>query len=370
MSDLNDAFREWLREALEFYKKLGYFASGEEGLFERLEETLTEGQPLKEFDPKNTAYDLALLSYDPERCLMESPQLGALLAPGNRVFIQTLEQLAKISRGTFKPEDIKEEWASRKGPVRITYRHNGKPHTLVTPADAGELDPVLLLQLNLALFRSAMQFELVTYSDPQGKPMFFVTTLHQEERFLIEHARRIPFVIYSLPRSLVPVGRICPHPDFSEPVNYSGTVNEFLDRCVGKLEFTLDGKQLTGHLVYEGEDHQESLDFAGELDARTGRLSGKVSGLVCTPERGDEDFTGNFHGKMEHDGRTLSGFWKGWVADLGEDEPKDSTLLNIGEWAVLHEHALKHDDPHVKRVKDWLDRVWAATRPEEYPWTY
>lgn len=363
------SFRQWLEEALDFYQKLKFFETEEAGLIDRLEQTLTEGKALTDFDPKNPVYDLALLSYDPGRAIMENSVLGKLLAPGNRVFIQSLQQLAHISRGVFKPEKISETWETTTGPVTIKYTHRGSERQLIAPADEGRIDPVVLLQLNLALFRSPLQFELVSYNSPDGQEMFFVTALNRQERFLIEHQRRVPFVIYSLPRTIVPLGVLCPHPDFSEPVEYVGTVNEFLDRCVGKLEFELKGNELTGTLVYEGLDHQESLEFQGTRDPDTQKVSGKVSGLVCTPARGDEDFVGTFQGQLDHNGRVMSGFWRGWVADLGDEEPEDKSLLNIGEWAVLCAPGLARKEPHMDRVRKWLEEVWDARTPEAYPWT-
>ncbi|MBI3924742.1 MAG: hypothetical protein HY319_04315 [Armatimonadetes bacterium] len=120
--------------------------------------------------------------------------------------------------------------------------------------------------------------------------------------------------------------------------------------------------EVSGGFLYSGRDHREELEFLGKL--RGDRLSGSIRGLVSTPGAGDSDYLGDWEGRVHPGGHVLYGTWRGWLADTGEQEPEDA---NSGQWGTVSAAALCSEEPHVSRVRLWLEQVWGAARPED-PW--
>ncbi|MGE0494403.1 MAG: hypothetical protein AB7S38_34645 [Vulcanimicrobiota bacterium] len=363
---MSSKFSIWLDKAVEFYQKLGFFASQEENLKARLTTYLTEDKPLADFDDNNPAYDLFLLGCDPTRAMLESPKVEAL-APDKKVYIQILQQLEKISRGAFRPRQIVEAWKGPQGPVEIRYQQDGKTYTLEAHDRDNRIDPSLLLQLNLAILASGLQFELSIFMHPQEGEHFLITVLNREERFEIERHRRLPFIIFSLPRLFVPLGNLGPALGDPEVMTHLGTVNEFLDRSLGRLELDFEEGSITGLLRYEGLDHEEDLEWLGSY--QDDRLRGTIRGRVQTRGGESEDYVGSFEGTLHHGGKTASGTWRGWVGTDGDNPPDDPTLINEGEWATVEETCLEQDDAHMRRFKTWSEEVWKARQPQDYCWT-
>ncbi|MCA9794888.1 MAG: hypothetical protein KC910_23935 [Candidatus Eremiobacteraeota bacterium] len=332
----------------------------------RLEAYLTEGKPVPEFDQSNPAYDLFLLGCDPNRAMLESPKVEAL-GPDKKVYIQILQQLEKISRGAFRPRQIVEVWKGAQGPVEIRYQQDGQTFIVQAHDRNNRIDPSLLLQLNLAILASGLQFELSIFVHPEHGEHFLITVLNREERLEIERHRRLPLIIFSLPRLFVPLGNLGPPRQPAEVTTHLGTVNEFLDRSLGRLELDLEEGAVTGLLRYEGLDHEEDLEWLGSY--QDDRLEGTIRGRVQTRAGASEDYVGTFEGLLHHGGKTASGTWRGWVAVEGDQPPEDASLINEGEWATIEENCLDHDDPHLRRFKTWLEEVWKARQPQDYSWT-
>ncbi|MBI3924302.1 MAG: hypothetical protein HY319_02060 [Armatimonadetes bacterium] len=356
-------FRDWLDGLLTFYGDLGFFAGGNrQQLLDELEGSLGPAA-----DASNPKLDLLVMARDGQRSILESPALGEALAPGNNVYVQMLEQLASISRGHFQPVGISEVWKAG-DPISIEFTLDGELHKLHAEQKPDRsLDENILFQLDLLLLRTGFQFEMVECTDDLGSALLFLALLNEYERFVIERERKIPFSILSLARLFRPLGLIGGDLDVSGAGTYSGTVNEFLDRSVGRLELVVEGEEATGRLRYDGTDHREDLEFRGTLDRDTGALSGQIGGRVAN-DREEKDYTGVWSGRMEHGGKVLCGTWKGWLAELGDEEPPDKSLLNLGEWALLHNQFLAMEDAHLARVRAWLEEVWRARSLAEYPW--
>ena len=203
---------------------------------------------------------------------------GDFLAPGNDAYVSSLEALANITRGIFKPENIKETWDGPDGPIRITFDFEGQNRELKVETWDGAFDFKILLQLNGLLAKTEYRFEMAPMDN-----ILFVTVLKAEEKSALERERDLSFMVLNLPRMFHPLHRLTgpiPFPeDPDEPIFYVGTLNEDLDRCVGRLRFILRGEKIEGHHQYLGETHREDFTFEGTLDKTTSRAQGKLHGL-------------------------------------------------------------------------------------------
>ena len=116
----------WLKDALAYYKPLGFFShyQGEESAVLRaLHKSLVEtsSDTITTDDLVTPEFDLFFLSLDPLRSLYSVMDFGDFLAPGNEAYVASLEALSNISRGIFKPENIRESWDSPDGPIRLHF---------------------------------------------------------------------------------------------------------------------------------------------------------------------------------------------------------------------------------------------------------
>ena len=209
----------WVREALSFYRPLGFFSlyQGTDAavatvLVKALRESSSD--TITDEDLASPEFDLFFLSLDPLRCLYSVMDFGDYLAPGNDAYVSSLEALANITRGVFKPENIKEHWDGPDGPIRITFQLDGFPKELKVETWGGAFDFRILLQLNALLAKTDYRFEMAPMDD-----ILFVTVLKAEERFRLEHFRELAFMVLSLPRTFRPLQKLGPPLPFPEAQN-------------------------------------------------------------------------------------------------------------------------------------------------------
>lgn len=133
--------------------------------------------------PTGGMLDLMVAAADPDRVWWND--LEADVAPDNRVYEDTLDEWAAISKGAFAPTDIAETWASDTGPVTVTYQLDGSKQTL-KPADLEDwIDPGILTAIDDQIADSGRRFELYRGFDQTA----FVVALTADERATLEHDR-------------------------------------------------------------------------------------------------------------------------------------------------------------------------------------
>lgn len=372
---MNLVIERWLREAITFYRPRGFFCQlqGDTNVVvSKLMPYLTtqySGDAITMEDLESPEFDLFLLSCDPFRSLYDGMEFGDFLAPGNDAYVATVNALAKVSRGTFIPKDVKEEWETEEGPIKISFEFEGRPRTLKVDLWDGMFDFRLLLQLNQLLWKTEFRFEMAPMDD-----ILFVTVLKAEEKTDMERERGVSFMVLDLPRSFHPVHRFAPPlelpEDPEEPTFYIGTLNENLDRCIGRLRFILRGTEAEGHHLFQGEAHQEDFNFVGTLDKETKKFTGTLSGHITV---GNEmrAYEGKWRGTLAKGNRVATGSWQGWFAKdrpLGEERPEDPSLVYKGQWGLLEEDFSQTDDPYIERVRAWLENVWQSKNIDDYPW--
>lgn len=356
----------WLRDALDFYRARDFFAASQESneqmankLAEALAESMGEGGAPRPED------DVILLAMDPSRALYDQLSFGDALAPGRNVYVNVLDYLGRISRGAFLPGNLKEHWETRHGPIKVTFTLNEKERSVTAGHWEGFFDFRILLQLNALMWDTPFRFEMVPLDD-----MLFVTVLKAEEKCDIERLRGLCFMVLDLPRLFYPLYRLVPErtlPAPGEIATYAGTLNEILDRCVGRFVLELSGEEAEGELVYRGEDHQEELLFSGRLNAETGRLEGKIEGRIIAGGEA-RPYLGRWEGLMAPGNRVVTGTWRGWFKDESLEEPPRGKGLYRGQWAALESGVFESRDPYIQKVCGWLERVWQADSAAAYPW--
>lgn len=364
----------WLKDALAYYKPLGFFShyQGEESAVLRaLHKSLVEtsSDTITTDDLATPEFDLFFLSLDPLRSLYSVMDFGDFLAPGNEAYVASLEALSNISRGIFKPENIRESWDTPDGPIRLHFDFEGQPRELKMETWGGAFDFRILLQLNSLLAKTEYRFEMAPMDD-----ILFVTVLKAEEKSSLERDRDLSFMVLNLPRTFYPLhhlGRPLELPlDPEEPTFYIGTLNEHLDRCVGRLRFILRGETLEGHHQYLGESHREDLTFEGRLDKSSARAEGGISGHITV---GHEmiSYEGTWKGEWAKGNRVATGQWEGWfVRDRPSDKkkPDDSSKIYRGQWGLLEEDFSRSQHHYIQRIRAWLEAVWQSRSSEDYPW--
>lgn len=366
---------DWIRSAIKFYRPRGYFCQihGEtDVVVSKLMPYLTTqytGETITMEDLESPEFDLFFLSCDPFRTLYDGMDFGEFLAEGNDAYVATINALAKVSRGVFLPQNVQEVWEDDEGPILISFDFDGRERILKVDLWDGMFDFRLLLQLNQLLWKTEFRFEMAPLDD-----ILFVTVLKAEEKTDMERERGLSFMVLDLPRSFHPVHRFAPPLEFpedsEEPTFYVGTLNENLDRCIGRLRFIFRGEEVEGHHLFRGEAHQEDFNFRGTLDLASSKITGTLSGYITV---GDEmrSYEGKWSGELAKGNRVATGSWQGWFAKdrpVGKELPEDPSLVYKGQWGLLEEDFSKSDDPYVERLRAWLENVWVSKNIDDYPW--
>lgn len=326
-----------------------------------------DGAETEDVDLAVPEFDLTLLSCDPRRALYDLLFFGDALQPKNKVYIGVVQHLAKVSRGAFKPQNIEEVWHSQEGPIELSFDLAERRHTIKVNVWGQIFDFRILLQLNRLMWDTPYRFEMVPLDD-----MLFVTVLKPEEKSDMERLRGLSFMVLDLPRTFHPVHRFTdPHPPISESshLQFVGTINEVMDRCVGRLDLDVRGLEIHGRHRYEGEDHQEVLDFIGRYIPETGAVDGYIEGNIIV--QGDHrPYCGRWNGTLAPGNRIASGNWRGWFAEDSHEggPPKEKHLLYVGQWTALEETLTHSSKPYIRRLRAWLEEVWEARSADEYPW--
>lgn len=373
----SDQLENWLIDAVEFYYPRGFFRHVKGDIDDLLEKLLPQMEAQEEeggltsADLDSPELDLFLLSFDPMRTLYESMDYGAALGPGLNAYVETVKALARISRNAFLPTEISESWDTPKGPIQIHFTVGGKKKTLKVDLWGGMFDFRILLQLNLLLWDTPYRYEMAPMDN-----ILFVTVLTAQEKTELERLRGLAFMVLDLPRNFLPLAPLTPPlvwpEDPEQPVFYVGTLNENLDRCVGRLRFIIRGNEVEGHHLYEGDAHQEDLIFTGTLDRASGKLKGTMKGDITVEQRPCA-YEGEWSGQLAPGHRVATGTYQGWfLKDIppGKERPNQDRHMYEGQWGLLEEDSLHLGDPYIMRARAWLEMVWASRNTEDYPWLY
>jgi hypothetical protein len=185
---------DWLGGVVRDLRALGFFADparSDAEVVAEVAELLEEG---REPAPSDATAELEIARFDEDRVWWADTE--ADVAAGAKAYVRLVADLARISRGTFRPTRVEEAWADDHGPIRLAIRLPDR----ILEAAPRYLDDYLdieglLPQLNAALPAGGPRFELYTPFD-QTAAIVCVTL---DERARLE-ARGWSFAEASRPR--------------------------------------------------------------------------------------------------------------------------------------------------------------------------
>ncbi len=170
----------WYVDTARFFRAMGFFSKystlSDEDLARRLEADVCMqwDEPCPsgaEKDPQLA--DMYLLSTDAARIWCADLES---VYPGESAYVRFLNGLAAISRGTFSPRDITEQWKGERGPVEVGFIVDGKRHIFIHKG-GDMLDPSIVRTVNGAIKGTGISF---ADCDNFGMPGFILALTHDE----------------------------------------------------------------------------------------------------------------------------------------------------------------------------------------------
>jgi len=136
------------------------------------------------FDPKANSdyFDLHVAELDETRVWWRD--LEADVLNGNNVYAQTVKEFGELSGGFLRPDQIKEEWTTDEGPVKVSFRDSDTLRTfnLKSNGDWYDIDFFKYLESSMKNNGSPYQF----YMHDQTGQDVFVIRLTEDEKEAVE----------------------------------------------------------------------------------------------------------------------------------------------------------------------------------------
>jgi hypothetical protein len=176
--------RRTLAAFVEDYQSVGFFRGENPAVAARriardFEREFGEAPPLA-----TRLDELTLLRYDRRRAWFED--LERDVVEGNDAYVDAFAEWSRISRGAFRPHDVRERWAGEEGPVTITFTLAGARHEVEAASQGDFLDLcVLTAGINPLIAPSGRQFAVYRPDAALGQEAF-VVALTRHERTALE----------------------------------------------------------------------------------------------------------------------------------------------------------------------------------------
>ncbi len=200
--------REWMLRFARFWRQLGFFTEKAYAEGGDPDEWLGEGSPVDfsclsdeelahvliaryEEDwgkPVGAAHrftDADILPYDIARVWDED--LECDVCCGNDVYVQTLREWARISKGAFCPREITETWGPKERSVEVAFTLQGKRHVLKPQYHDDWLDAGILDDINDLIAGTRYIFEVLPGGGQDA--LVFVVTAQESERIARERGQ-------------------------------------------------------------------------------------------------------------------------------------------------------------------------------------
>lgn len=131
----------------------------------------------------NPFFDLHITSFDKSRVWWKDTESD--VCSGNNSYTKFLDELSKISRGSFDPSNITEKWESEEGPITVEY-YLGNTHHKINPNFIDDyLDIEILRDINNQISSSGYRFEQFMPFDQTA----FILVLTKKEKTDLKRKR-------------------------------------------------------------------------------------------------------------------------------------------------------------------------------------
>ncbi|MGG1518150.1 stalk domain-containing protein [Paenibacillus oryzisoli] len=134
--------------------------------------------------------DLYVLQKDEDRVWYDNSETD--VSKGKDAYKQLLEALSRISRGSFKPADVKETWEKEDGPITISFTLGGQKKELHADYVYGYFDLGIVKELNAMIKPAGYEFAVVSNYDDET----FVMVLTAAEKKKLQEERYLDFITY------------------------------------------------------------------------------------------------------------------------------------------------------------------------------
>ncbi|RTE06742.1 stalk domain-containing protein [Paenibacillus whitsoniae] len=134
--------------------------------------------------------DLYVLQKDEDRVWSDNSETD--VSKGKDAYKQLLEVWSRISRGSFKPTDIRETWEKEDGPITVSFTLGGQKKELHADYVYGYFDLGIVKELNAMIKPAGYEFAVVSNYDDET----FVMVLSAEEKKKLQEERYLDFITY------------------------------------------------------------------------------------------------------------------------------------------------------------------------------
>ena len=173
--------RQWLIESLKFFSDLDFYTGQDVTESGNLFKGFLANGLVTNTDADPEFRDLPLLERDQSRMWLVDGEFG--VGKGCDRYVDFLEGLSAISRGTFLPLDIVEVWETDEGPITVTFTLDGELRQLHPTYLSDWLDGSVVNKINSLITGSGMQIEMYAGSSQVANILFLSV---EEKHMLIE----------------------------------------------------------------------------------------------------------------------------------------------------------------------------------------
>jgi len=138
---------------IQFYRSLGLFGAVQD---EHVIQQFTQSHG-RQPNPSDVWDHVFLLAYAQGDAWADDPE--ADVCAENQVYREVIGEWATVSKGSFDPTSIKEDWETDTGPIQVSFDLGGRP-ARISPAYQNDwIDLKVLQQINALIATSGRQFE-------------------------------------------------------------------------------------------------------------------------------------------------------------------------------------------------------------------
>ena len=171
---------------IDYFRKIGFFVDFKNNTDIEIFRIISEEHQNKygeSLNPNDSFFDLHITSFDKSRVWWKDTESD--VCSGNNSYTKFLNELSKISRGSFNPSNITEKWESEEGPINIEYDLDNTHHNINPNFIDDYLDIEILRDINNQIASSGFRFEQFLPFDQTA----FILVLTKKEKTDLKRKR-------------------------------------------------------------------------------------------------------------------------------------------------------------------------------------